>query len=603
MPGDDTGHSTVLRPGLGEDSPARFTAPLRATAASAAAPGLITLQVAFAGHNRAPDLGHHPPILEGLLAAFNLIKTAHRGSARLLTGLASGADELAAAAWRQAGLGPIHAVFPFLHDPDAPPVGPDGVAESATWLDGEATETEGRNPHLKQTRLIIETADLLVVVWTGERARGAGGTADAVRYALDLGLPVLWIKPSEPGALRLIRPEDLPSDFDFHEFQEALQAGRRAHIEPASLENLREVMWARAPSEPSPPAAEPQANPSGLLNRIDEWLHGWLWKTYGVFRKVVGGKVDPVPPGPDVPDDLAAQRGFQTLTAAYLKADQHANRLAAVHRSEQVLLIFAMVMAAAVGSAWVVWPQVKVPAVTIELLLALSALWVWSRAQRARQHERWSEERLLAEQLRHERAGWALGVSVASTGGRDQHRRTDDLARQTLRSAGLPHGRFDTERVRRWGAWSMNELIDGQSAYHRAISARDGRIAHRIHTVEDGSFVFLLIVLGGYLALYFGLHLVDAHPPHWMAGAVSMVGTIVPAMAAASMALEAKLEFKEQSDRSQRVAAHLEQLAGRLDPEPSFSGLQSAARAAMRWHITEASRWQEGAQRRRLFRP
>lgn len=596
MPGDDSGHSTLVRQGLGEDSPAP-AAPTRVAAET------ITLQVAFAGHNRALDLGRRPPVLEGLFAAFNLIKAASSGPARLLTGLASGADELAAAAWRQAGLGPIHAVFPFLHDPEQPPVGPSGAAESATWLDGEAAEAEGRNPHLKQTRLIVETADLLVVVWTGERARGAGGTADAVRCALDLGLPVLWIKPSEPHALRLIRPEDLPSDFDFTEFQEGLQAGRRAHVEAASVENLREVLSARAPSEP-PAAFAPQ--PEGgetLLARIEEWLHGWLWKTYGTFRKIVGGRVEPVPPGPDVPADLAAQRGFQILTAAYLKADGHANRLAAVHRSEQVLLIFAMVTAAIVGSAWVVWPQLKVAAVTIELLLALSALWVWSSAQRARQHERWSEERLLAEQLRHERAGWALGVSVASTGGRDLHRQTDDLARQTLRSAGLPNGKFDADRVRRWGAWSMNELIDGQSAYHRVISARDGRIAHRIHTVEDGSFIFLLLVLGGYLILYFGLHAIHAHPPSWVAGVVSMVGTVVPAIAAASMALEAKLEFKEQSERSQRVAAHLEQLASRLDPEPSFSGLQSAARAAMRWHIAEASQWREGAQRRRLFRP
>lgn len=599
MPGYDIGHSTMTRQALGEDSsPRQVEPPPEAQGASEP----ITLQVAFAGHNRAPDLGHRPPVLQGLFAAFALIKAANNGPARLLTGLASGADELAAAAWRQSDLGPIHAVFPFLHDAEAPMVGPNGAAETATWLDGAAAEAEGRNPHLKQTRLIVETADLLVVVWTGERARGAGGTADAVRCALDLGLPVLWIKPSEPHALRLIRSEDLPSDFDFTEFQEALQAGRQAHVEFASPENLREALSARAP-EPAawePPAAE---TPQRLLGRIEDWLHGWLWKTYGIFRKLVGGRVEPVPPGPDVPADLASQPGFQILTAAYLKADSLANRLSAVHRSEQVLLIIAMVTAAIIGSAWVVWPAFKITAVTIELLLALGALWVWSGAQKARQHERWSEERLLAEQLRHERAGWALGVSVASTGGRDLHRRTDDQGRQTLRSAGLPHGKFDPDRVRRWGAWSMNELIDGQSAYHRVISARDGRIAHRIHMVEDCSFIFLLLVLGGYLAFYIVFHLAHAHPPHWMVGTVAMTGTIVPAIAAASMAMEAKLEFAEQSERSQRVATHLDELSRRIEPDPSFSRLQSAARSAMRWHIAEASQWGEGAQRRRLFRP
>ena len=37
----------------------------------------------------------------------------------------------------------------------------------------------------------------------------------------------------------------------------------------------------------------------------------------------------------------------------------------------------------------------------------------------------------------------------------------------------------------RRGHWAMSELVQGQSGYHRAISVRDGRIAHRIHFIED----------------------------------------------------------------------------------------------------------------------
>jgi len=562
----------------------------------------INLQVAFAGHNRANDLGHRTHVTNDLDAAFELIRLTGCGHARLLTGLASGADELAAAAWQRAGLGPIHAVFPFLDDPDAPHVGPSGVAQSATWLDGEATQAEGRNAHLKQTRLIVEIADLLVVAWTGERARGAGGTADAVRCALELGLPVLWIKPSDPGAIRLIRPEDLPSDFDFAEFQEGLQAGHPAHVEVASAENLREALRldelaARVEADNAPEA------PQNLLVRLDSWLHGWLWQTYGTFRRIVGGRVGAIPDAPPVPQDLAEQPGFQLLTAAYLKADLNANRLSAVHRSEQLLLIMAMITAAIVGSSPAVWPQFKLTAVSVELVLGVAALWVWSKAARARQHQRWGEERHLAEQLRQERAGWALGVSVASTRITPASRQDRDLGREARLAAGLPHGKFDAGRIKRWGDWAMHELIDGQSAYHSVISVRDGKIAHRIHVVEDASFLFLLVALGGYLVAYAGLGAFGGHLPKWVSGIVTMAGTIIPAMAAAAMALEAKLEFKEQSKRSERIAAHLDELARRLDRAPSFSRLQGAARAAMQWHIAEASQWREGAERRRLFRP
>ena len=72
------------------------------------------IQVAFAGHARPRDLGQHEPASRALAAAFALIRAAGVGEARLLTGLASGADQLAAEAWRGEGLGPIHAVMPHL---------------------------------------------------------------------------------------------------------------------------------------------------------------------------------------------------------------------------------------------------------------------------------------------------------------------------------------------------------------------------------------------------------------------------------------------------------------------------------------------------------
>lgn len=564
---------------------------------------MATIQLAFAGHNRPHDLGHHQTVIAGLDAAFRLIRSAGVESARLLTGLAPGADELAAAAWQGAGLGPTHAIFPFLHDPESPEIGPKALAQSATWLDGESTEAAGRNPHLKQTRLVVETADMLVVVWTGERARGAGGTADAVRCALEMGLPVLWIKPADSPVLRLIRPEGLPSDFDFHEFQEGLASGNPSHVEVAAPENLRIVLgldtaWVTAEEIP-----EPSQDPDGMGARMDAWLHGWLWKTYGVFRRYAGGVVAGLSAGPEVPADLAAQPGFAMLSNAYQEADRHANRLAAVHRSEQILLVLAMVTAAVVGSAPAVWPQFKLAAVGIELLLGLAALLVWSTAAQARQHERWGEERRLAELIRLERAGWALGVSLLGARLRTAEDNGVDFGREILRNAGLPHGRFDRDRVSAWGAWAMSELVDGQSAYHRATSVRDNRIAHRIHLVENSAFVFLLIVLTGYLILNFGMAGFNAHVPHWVSGIVTMASTIVPAVAAATMALEAKLEFKEQSERSQRIAKQLDGLRDQLGETPSFDDLQGAARAAMRLHLAEASQWGEGVGRRRLFRP
>jgi hypothetical protein len=552
------------------------------------------IQVAFAGHNRAHDLGHRKKVSKGLDAAFGLLKSVGVANARLLSGLAPGADELAAAAWRRAGLGAIHAVFPFLDDPKHPKIGAGGLAETATWLDGEAAEAQGRNPHLKQTRMIVEMADLLVVVWTGEPARGAGGTADAVLCALELGVPVLWIKPADAEHLRLLRPEHLPTDFHFPEFREVLEQGGMNHVEPADPHVLAQILGLEAPPEPTVQLVE------GWRAWLDGWLHSWLWKTYRSFRNLLGGHIAGGEEFP-VPADLASQPGFQLLTAAYVQADRIANRLSAVHRSEQILMVFAMIAAASVGSAGAAWPEFKLVAVAIELSLGIAALMVWATASDSRQHELWGQERYLAERLRLERAGWALGVSLLSTGAPPRSRDESNVGRSVRRGSGLPVGRFDPQRVRQWGDWAMSELVQGQAAYHKAISVREHRVSHRIHSIEDLSFLFLFVVLVGYLSasISAGPH---AHLPHWVTAMVIMSSVIVPTVAAATMALEAKLEFGEQSARSSRMAEHLDELAASLGPAPSFDQLQNTARMAMRLHMGESGHWREGVGRRGLFR-
>lgn len=555
-----------------------------------------SVQIAFAGHNRAQDLGPRGRISRQLDQALELLRAAGVRSARLLTGLASGADILAAASWREAGLGPVHAVLPYLDFRLQGQVGPGGVADSATWLDGAAAEAEGRNAHLKQTRMIVEAADLVVVVWTGEPARGAGGTADAVLCALQVGLPVLWLKPGDPGLPRLIRPENLPKDFHFPEFQEALHHGRLHHVQEASADAIAQLL---ALDKLTPAAAMPEF--AGRIRRaVSDLMHSSLWKAYPWFRNLLGGRLKPAPPAPPAPPaSLAAQPGFQLLTRAYSSADRIANRLSTVHRSEQVLLILGMVMAAFIGSAWAIWPEFKLWAVWLELVLSVAALFVWAVASDARQHERWSEHRFLAERLRLERACWALGIGLGRGTGQ-QHGGDAGAWRQVRRDAGLPHGRYDADRARTWSAWALSELVQGQAAYHRAVSTRDVRIAHRIHRFESASFLWFFAIFTFYLASHMGG--LGALLPKWFSGVITMTGAVVPALAAAAMALESKLEFQEQGERSGRIASVLDRFAAQLKDGASFEESQGVAREAVRLHLAESGHWQEGVSRRRLFR-
>jgi hypothetical protein len=556
----------------------------------------VFIQVAFAGHNRPEDLGDAAVVREGLDRALAQLREAGFEHGRLFCGLAAGADTLAVERWRQAGLGPVHLVLPFLDDAQCPKP-PDKVGDLVTRLDGTAAEAEGRNPHLQQTRLIVEAADIVVVVWNGAAAKGAGGTADAVLYALELARPVLWINPANGGCIRLIQPEPLPIDFHFLEFLEGLAGPELPpHLVDPTPEALRAAVGVTSTRH-----AHSEHEEAKAAHPLDAFLHRYAWRTYAIFRRFVGGKVHgPSAPEVETPPSLKDQPGFVILTRAYHRWDRVANRLSAVHRSEQLLLVLAMIAAALIGSAWAIWPNFKLTAVWIEMILSVGALLVWASASDTQQHERWSQARFLAEQLRVARAGWALGLSIdcADPGAPPDRFREE---RDVRRAAGLPAGDFDKERVTEWGRWAMNELIQGQAAYHWGSGVRDGRIAHRIHQLEDASFICLFVVFAGYLSVH--VTPLGERLPHWSAGVVSMVGTTMPAIGASTMALDAKLEFQEQSARSRTIAQTLEALAQALGPRPTFDSMRHAARVAMRLHMGEANHWREGSNRRRLFRP
>lgn len=543
------------------------------------------VQVAFAGHNRSEDLGDVDAALEGLSKAFELLAAAGVARARLVTGLAEGADLLAAKAWREQGLGPVHAVFPHLDD-DADVVPQEELR--FTWLDGEASQASGRNPHLAQTRWLIGAADLLVVVWTGEQARGAGGTADAVRLALEHQTPVLWVKTPWPGSLRLIRPEHLDDDFGFLEFVEELRHQRAPLVSEATIEAMQEALAHVTPVDPdvlSEPAPEGR-----------RWLKP-LWRTYSVFRHTLGGRAPAFRSKPP-PPDLEAQSGFQTLTQIQQIVDERASRLGAIHRSQQIILLALAIAGAIAISISSVWSGLELWCVLAELALSICALLIARASERGRQHEMWSSERRIAEDLRLERAAWAVGVTTSE---RDDFSAGIE-ARHLRRMVGLPEGRFDRARVAAWGGWVVDELILGQVAYHRAQTLISGRIAHRMHQLENASFAWLLLVLSSFVIVSTVMMAMRSHPVGWLEGVVMATGSIVPAIGAASLALEATLALGEQARRSESLASRLKSIADDLGPNPGLDALQTAVRRAIRLARSQEEHWLESAGRRRLQR-
>jgi len=114
-----------------------------------------------------------------------------------VTSLAVGADQLFAQLVLQCG-GMIHAVIPFAD------IERSFSAEhllAYRKLVNQATieilHTPGtdEDAYLAAGHRVVDLSDIVLAVWNGEPAKGKGGTADVVAYAIRQGIPLIHIDP------------------------------------------------------------------------------------------------------------------------------------------------------------------------------------------------------------------------------------------------------------------------------------------------------------------------------------------------------------------------------------------------------------------------
>ena len=157
-----------------------------------------------------------------------------------VTSLAEGADQMFAAAALDQGYR-LLCPFPFpqaeFERDFAPPkaFAPDALAQfrgliarAAAGAGVEPIEMPGLRAdeggaYAAAGGWLVERSDLIVAVWDGGPAAGAGGTAQSVALALDLGSPVLRLDPARPERWTRLAPRRPPAGT-------SAQALRLAHV-------------------------------------------------------------------------------------------------------------------------------------------------------------------------------------------------------------------------------------------------------------------------------------------------------------------------------------------------------------------------------------
>ena len=442
-------------------------------------------------------------------------------------------------------------------------------------------------------RVVLIQSDLLVAVWDGGEAQGAGGTEETLSEALRYRIPVVWIDASQPHPWRILHPDDDVT---------SLSLERRRRPEPAtaaSWEELRRVVRevvAWPPSGGDPQAAEiarmraQMKDHAGYLREHKpRWNPSFLWK---LFRDLVGSgrltfqslKVPgfeqsvtdrwPTDPASGVPG--VAVWVNRRLRPHYAWSDKLADLNADSYRSTFVLayLVAAVAVLLALLPGAAGWHDGageyrRVLSIALEFALVAGILVAFFWARHRRWHARWMDCRMLAEMFRQMRFQIPLG------GVRPRTRLPAHLSAYgdpsltwmswhklaVEREIGLPSARIDHGYLEQYLDY-LESVVQEQIGFHGANWRRSARIERNLHRAVMFLFALTLLCIGMHLTpflTFLGLGEVghSGRLDEWLTVACAFL----PALGGALAGINEQGEFARLSKRSRAMHERLGEVA------------------------------------------
>ena len=499
---------------------------------------------------------------------------------RLISPLADGADTLVAEAVLAAGWR-LNVVTPF----PIPTYLTDfaeaeasrfsallGQAERVLELDGTrdslgTTEAAYRDVGLAT----IEQSDLLLAIWDGADARGAGGTAAIVETAVRRGVPVLWINSA--ASLESV----------------LLAADTSTRQGPADLKNL--ILHQLAPPASgahSHGVCSDAAAATDFFAEVERRAdYGLLFRLFRDLmclrlpRRLSGRRIsyqaravdDWMPLAPETADlsadSVAALRTL--LLPRYAWADGLASYYADLYRSSytanyllSAVAVFLALIELAIGGG-------KTPWITLEIIVIMTILAITLSARYRRWHQRWIDYRQLAELLRHQRFLFLVGSSLGggrATIGTHMADRGGSWTRWYHRAAAREMGQVGTRASGRYKTalrtFVIEQELTPQIAYHRANAAMTHRLDHRLHRLGEVAFGGTLVVCMSYLLLTlsakFDLWTDAAAVKDSTKSWITLITAFLPAAGAAMFGIRVQGEFGSTAERSAAMERQLQDI-------------------------------------------
>jgi hypothetical protein len=433
-----------------------------------------------------------------------------------------------------------------------PPHLPDGFASHPLFSSYRAPP-EGANSlsYAHAADFQLRQCDMIIAVWDGQGSRGPGGTADIATKAVQLGMPVIWIRWDHPKELahfvekietaQTIPPIDGWLELAGRPIAETPDIGARMEgvlrqlFEPPPIEHVdtahkshvkgSAINLATYYSEKADPK-EPPGTYARMVALLSKGFEAWTKKLSQRFlsKPTLVSKFliwdRPLKPAghwafkawndfiKGNPDEGAqSDRLLSVVWTRFAQADQLAIDYAARYRSAFVrtyLLSAIAVLIALIGLVLgeTLSSNVKAFLVFVELVVLLFVFKMVRDGQKGNQHAKLVEYRALAEGLRHQAWLATFGEFPLPVANQCSPNWVNWYLRTTGREIGPPQGTLD--------ASFQSSLIDAvvdfeikpQLDYHEDNAKKMHAVHHGLHSTGDALFGTTGAILVAFLVLY-----------------------------------------------------------------------------------------------------
>ncbi len=431
--------------------------------------------------------------------------------------------------------------------------------------------------------IVLNQADLLIVVWDGERLGKRGGTEETLDEAVRRGVPTVWIDGHSPHSWQVVCGGRL------------LPESKNGRVTPSSDQNPQDIKdfiqrtVGFSDIDEQEGRGGPPKNARSLLTIRDFYSErkplfnpAIVWKC---FRDFVGNNRVGIPPlsVPDFEESVEyawprdestpAAKVVNRLRPFYAWPDKLAVIYSDTYRSAFVLAF--LLAAAAVFMALLPFGigqqghhhWIEGVCIVSELFIILTILGLVHFGRRKRWHERWLDYRIAAEFVRHLRLVAPLGGQrpFPPTAGHLKeydHPESTWVAsyiRAVERDIGLPSTRLDSKQLVESLDQSA-ELLERQVDYHGSTARRCENIEHRLHSFGVTLLALTLISCGIHVLPLFPSLGFDKSFPPWLPSLLTFFCGFLPALGAALAGINNQGEFRRIAKRSHAMVGQLKQI-------------------------------------------